>query len=370
MRCFRTDAMTCGLRRRALCDQRFRGALGVAVSLFLAFVAVMGGANSPVLAEKVGVRIENRSEPVLCAEKDNVTLTLAHPEVTRFRIEVVHPVYIDMMRKDSFEADWTACDFAGDATSQPPPKKFTLYEDVELWVIGYTFPNFWRERSVPVRIGERTAENIHLLQVWVRHDERAEEVLVLYPTDGYWRARPLPPKQLGWSAYGSSFLIGPVEDAGRPVVNLEDVRFDPKTLTFELTFAGGGQATLRIAELTRDAQVLDVSFSAAIKGPPFAALRSMYITQFNNDVAAVAVQEKDAPGWAEAPVMVFPGAETALKVWAGRHSASRHNTSSPDMTFRDFETPPKGDAPPAEPGAKPKAETDGKASPAPDHHAR
>ena len=39
---------------------------------------------------------------------------------------------------------------------------------------------------------------------------------MLYPQDGYWRARPLPPVNLKWSAYGSSFLVGPVEfDSGR-----------------------------------------------------------------------------------------------------------------------------------------------------------
>ena len=69
-----------------------------------------------------------------------------------------------------------------------------------------------------------------------RFNERAEEVLVLYPADGYWRARPLPPGNLRWSAYGSSFLIGPVETSGRPFVDIRDVAFDPETSTFTLEF--------------------------------------------------------------------------------------------------------------------------------------
>lgn len=327
----------------------------------LAFVAVLSGAlflGGPAIAQnaapeaaeaqaeaaaapaaasgQVAVTVENKSEPVLCAEKDNVSLTFTHPKVTRFRIEAVHPVYINALMKDSFAADWTACDFAEDVKAQPPPRKVTLYEDVELWVVGYTFPNFWRDRKVPFRVGDRVDDSLHLIQVWVRHEERAEEVLVLYPTDGYWRARPLPPKHLGWSAYGSSFLVGPVEDAGRPVVNFSKVGFDPQARRFDFEFAGGGDGSLSIAALTREAQVIDVAFDQPIGGPPFAALRSMYITRFNNDVAEVAVQEEGATSWREEPVMGFTGSATAREVWTGRHTLSRHNTSSPDTVFRDF----------------------------------
>lgn len=289
---------------------------------------------------KVGVSVENRSEPVLCAEKDNVSLMLSHAGVTSFRIEAAHPVYINMLQKDSFAPDWTNCDFAGEAKAQPAPEKFTLYEDVSVWVVGFRFAEFWRDRKVPVRIGDVVRDDLHLIQVWVRHEERAEEVLVLYPTDGYWRARPLPPKHLGWSAYGSSFLVGPVEDAGRPVVNFSEIRFDPKSLSFDMRFAGGGgSASLKIAKLNRDVQVIDVAFAKPIQGPPFAALRSMYITRFNNDVADVAVQPKGARSWQEAPVMKFGTAQSVLELWAGRLSPSRHNTSSPDHVFRDFKVP-------------------------------
>ncbi|MCH9808064.1 MAG: hypothetical protein K0U74_10045 [Alphaproteobacteria bacterium] len=304
--------------------------------------------------EPVGVKVDNKSEPVLCAEKDNVTLTFAHPKVTRFRIEAAHPAYINTLQKDSFAPDWTACGFAGDAKAQPPPRKVTLYEDVDIWVTGFTFANFWRDRKVPFRIGDTTNDNLHLIQVWVRKNERAEEVLVLYPTDGYWRARPLPPEHLGWSAYGSSFMIGPVENAGRPVVNLSEIVFDPKQRKFSLKFAGGGSATLTIAALTREAQVLDIEFSEPISGPPFAALRSMFITRFNNDTAEVATLENGARGWNEQSIMSFEGAKSATQVWTGRLYPSRHNTSAPDMVFRNFTMPAAKEPAPATDKPKPK----------------
>ena len=98
-------------------------------------------------------------------------------------------------------------------------------------------------------VGNRVETGFHLLQLWTRYQERAEEVLVLYPADGYWRARPLPPQNLRWSAYGSSFLIGPVETSGRPFVDIKDVAFDPATRTFTLNFVHGGSATLRLDKL-------------------------------------------------------------------------------------------------------------------------
>ena len=61
----------------------------------------------------------------------------------------------------------------------------------------------------------------------------------------------------------------------------------------------------------------------------------MYVTEVNNDVARIGVLQAGAKGWQEAPIMAFKRAE-ATQVWLGRTSPSRHNTSSPDMTFQGF----------------------------------
>jgi hypothetical protein len=160
-------------------------------------------------------------------------------------------------------------------------------------------------------------------------------VLVLYPADGYWRIRPLPPAHLGWSAYGSSFLLGPVEVNERPVVNLKEVVFDPKSMTFTITFAKGGTATVAIKNLDRDRITLDVNFDRPVESGPFAALRSMYVTEFNADVARIAAREEGAPSWTESPIMKF-GSAKATDIWMGRLVPSRHNTSAPDMMFSRF----------------------------------
>jgi len=175
-----------------------------------------------------------------------------------------------------------------------------------------------------------------------------EETLVLYPQDGYWRIRPLAPEGRAPTAFGSSFLVGPVVEEGRPIVKIKDIEFKPEGRTFTLTFERGGTATVKLATLDRDRHALDVEFSQGVSGRPFAMLRSMYVTEFNNDVAHVAVKEKGARSWRQEPVMSFTRA-TGTSVWAGRNSLSRHNTSSPDMTFSGFQpadTPPPAKAPP------------------------
>ena len=301
----------------------------------------------------LAVEVVNRSEPVLCAEKDNVTIAMSSPAVRSFRIEAAHPAYVSALRRDSAEADWTACDLSGDPSFKPAakPRRVTIYEEIDLWIVGHTLETFWRPSTATVRIGDRVEKDLHLIQVWMLRPNGGEEVLVLYPQDGYWRARPFTPEGLASTAFGSSFLIGPIEDlGGRPLVKLTEVAFDPKRRTFALRFERGGSAELKIVSVDRAMSAFDVTFDKPISGRPFAMLRSMYVTEFNNDVARIAVREKGAKGWREDDIMRFTKA-TATDIWTGRTAPSRHNTSSPDVVFNSFSDTdrpkrPKSEAPP------------------------
>jgi hypothetical protein len=92
---------------------------------------------------------------------------------------------------------------------------------------------------------------------------------------------------------------------------------------------------VKLASVDQNKTVLDVALSAPVAGLPFAMMRSMYVTEFNNDVARVAVREPGSAGWREDGIMTFKGAK-ATDVWAGRSTISRHNSSSPDMVFNGF----------------------------------
>lgn len=307
-----------------------------------ALTAALCGATNPALAappESLAVEVTGASEPVLCAEKDNVTVNLSSPAVRQFRIEAAHPAYIGAVQRDSFDADWTACDLSGDpahASEVKTPVRRTLYEEPDFWLVGWTMPSYWRPATATVRIGDRVEAGLHLLQLWMIRPMGGEEVLVLYPQDGYWRLRPLAPQGQAVTAFGSSFLVGPVEIEGRPIVKIKEVAFDPKARSFALTFERGGSARLQLAKVDQNRHALDVTLEGGISGRPFATLRSMYVTEFNNDVARIAVREKGAKGWREEPIMAFKKA-VATDIWAGRTTISRHNTSSPDMVFSGFQ---------------------------------
>ena len=305
-------------------------------------LGILGLASAAQAATLDGLAVDvtNTSEPVLCAEKDNVAINFASPEVRSFQIEAVHPAYIGGLRQDRWEPDWTACeDISAETSAKPHPTMTTLYEDEGLRIMGLSFTEFWRPSDVTVTIGNRVERNIHLLQLLKKRDGRSDEVLVIYPGDGYWRIKPLPPSHLEWSAYGSSFIVGPVEIDQRPVVNLKDVAFDPKTMTFTLTLAKGGQVKVAVKALNEERLALDVAFDQAVTDRPFATLRSMYVTEFNADVARIALREQQARAWREEPIMGFRNSK-ATDAWMGRLVPSRHNTSAPDMMFNHFRAAP------------------------------
>ena len=303
--------------------------------------AALAACASAGAADDLAVEVVNASEPTLCAEKDNVYLKLQSNEARRFRIEAVHPAYIGSVVVDRWAPDFANCDMSRDPSFKFEKRRLTIYETEEWQLVGLTFPSFWRPNQVPVRVGNRIESGFHLLQLWTRYQERAEEVLVLYPADGYWRARPLPPANLRWSAYGSSFLLGPIEAEARPFIDIRDITFEPATNAFRVNFVRSGSATLRLDKLDQERIALAVELSAPIAANrPFAALRSMFVSESNSDVGHVAWRAKGGQSWTQTPVMNFTRANAA-ELWTGRLVPSRHNTSAPDVVFKDFGARPR-----------------------------
>jgi hypothetical protein len=285
---------------------------------------------------ETAVQVVNKSEPVLCAEKDNVHLDLIGPNVRQFRVQAVHPAYIGTIAVDRWAPDWTACDMTRDPVYKSDARRVTFWETPEFWLTGYTYPSFWRPGVVPFRVGDRVENGLHLVQLWMKYRERAEEILVIYPPDGYWRARPLPFADMRWTAYGSSFLVGPVEVQERPIVDLKSIAFDPENMTFTLDFNRGGSAKVKIETIDQERIILNTTLSGDLpKNLPFATMRSMYATEFNSDVARVAWRERGGAGWGEAPILGYKGG-LVTEIWAGRVVPSMHNKSAPDMVFSHF----------------------------------
>lgn len=285
----------------------------------------------------VGVDAINRSTPELCAQKDNVHIDFVSPRVRQFKIQAAHPAYIGTIVKDNTTPDFTFCDMRADPAHNAMPRRVTFWETPEFWLTGYTFASFWRPNDVPVRVGDRIEQGLHLVQLWMSYRGRAEEILSIYPPDGYWRLRPLPFGDMRSTAYGSSFLVGPVEVQGRPMVAIRDIAFDPATRTFTLNFRRGGSTQIKLAKIDQQHAELDVSLDEYLPGKlPFAALRSMYVADATANVARVKWRSRAFKAWGESGVMQFKSARDVLEFRAGRTVPSRHNTSAPDMMFGEF----------------------------------
>jgi hypothetical protein len=288
-------------------------------------------------APPVEAWVENRSEPTRCAEFDNVYYTLANPRVSRFELDISAPVYLPDLKSDSTEPDFANCEaMKDDPKHKFTPKKLTLYEDDAIRIVGHTYAEAWRPRGAEVIVGKTDESDLHLVQWFQKIDGEFYEFLVVYPFDGYWRAKPIPTEAFPNAAYGTSFLVGPVEQQHRPIVDIAKLKIDPQARAFRMTFAKGGVGEIRIRSVSRERVVLDVAVDglpAGDKPAPFAAIRSMFVAPTNADVARI--NWKTATGLYNEPIMEFKGAN-AREVRFDRIELSKHNTSAPDVTFRGF----------------------------------
>jgi len=309
-----------------------------ATTLIALLLAAGHAAAAPVAAT-----IENGTTTTACAEEDNVSLTLRGDGIRHMRIEALQPDYLDKIGNDVTAPDFSGCNFDGGAHPTDPAHRFkkrtvVLLDNAEWRIVGMTLPTFWRPQSVPVTVGKRSDRGFHLLQVFKKENGKALEAIVLYPSDGYWRLKPLPDTRFGDGVYGSSFLLGPVEAAARPVVSIASIRIVPKPLAIHVRFANGGSAVARVDEISRTRTALDVTLSKpTVNAQPFAVLRSMYVTPDNADVSEVRWQ---AAPQAAPQVLPLPEVKSlqATQVRFGRSLPSKHNTSAPDISFGGFDS--------------------------------
>ncbi|RPH46767.1 MAG: hypothetical protein EHM87_00805 [Burkholderiales bacterium] len=296
------------------------------------------------VAAPLEVEVVDASRITRCAEEDNVYVKFVGDSVASFRIVAEHPPYIAAVITDSTAPDFTDCDMSSDPSFAFTPRTVVLHEDATIRLVGHTFATNWRPESVEFRVGDRVETGLHLVQLIRRGTVRDVEMLVVYPADGYWRPKPLPPGSLPDTAYGSSFLVGPVEEDGRPFVAIRSLSFDPATLTFRLVFRDGSRGVLSVAEASSERLALSVTLDPPVAaGRPFAALRSMFVDTAQADVA-VARWAGAARGPGQAPILGF-GTVTARSARFGRTEPSRHNLSAPDLVFEAFSSARDAGAP-------------------------
>ena len=308
----------------------------------VAFAGATTIARAADPAQSMTVEVANHSVATKCAEEDNVYYTLqaptGGPDIGGFHIEATGVPYLPVL-KDSTAPDFTDCSFGQDwAPDLHPyvPPTATLYEDDQYILKGIVYPDFWRPTVVPVTVGKLTQNFLHLVQLWKKTAYGPEEFLVFYPQDGYWRLKTLPPVEMHEVAYGSSFLIGPIDTSTRPFVAYKTVSFDPKSLSFTIEFAKGGKATIALVDIRVNHAAVDVTFDHVVDaGQGVAGLRSMYVTPKRADAAETRWQPTVASPQQASDIVAFKSA-TAAAVTFGRSVPSTHNTSAPDIGFSGF----------------------------------
>ena len=322
--------------------------------LALSVILLAAGCASISATPSISVDFVNDSRPTRCAEEDNVYVKLTGPAISAFSIRAVHPPYIAEITTDLTAPDFTSCDMSNDPSFAFEPRTTILYQDESIRLVGHRFGSFWRPEVVDFKVGARHESGLHLVQLLRRGiapgltagGQRVSqsgstvsndlEILVVYPADGYWRAKPLPPVSLDDTAYGSSFLIGPIAEDGRPYVAIREIEFEPATQTFRLHFRNGSRGTLTVTEATRSGIDLSVTLDTPLPADqPFAALRSMFVTTGQADVAVAVWPQAPPAQSAQIPIMDLKRIQ-APSARFGRIEPSSHNLSAPDMVFDRF----------------------------------
>jgi hypothetical protein len=302
-----------------------------------AIVAVLALLAAPALAAPVSVVVRDKGVKTTCAEEDNVYATLAGP-VQSFVVAARHPAYGKDLKEDNYKADFSGCQkqaFDGARDYPFTPRTVVLYEDDKVRIDGVTYAGYWRPDVVEVEVAGKKDRGFHLLQLFIKHGADVQEALVLHDADGYWRLRPLPLPQFGGAVYGSSFLVGPVEESTRPFVRIRKVTIDPKAMRFHLDYVLGGSADMTVTRVDHERLQMKVELSHAVRARPFVALRSMYVAPDDADTAEM--HWTNLRGERNSAAAVGFDTVEAMGVSFERSVPSRHNTSAPDISFSDFQ---------------------------------
>jgi hypothetical protein len=310
-------------------------------------VLVLGTGYTLIHPAQAAVSVINATRPTQCAEEDNVYVKLQGEGLRKLRVEARHPRYMSSIRVDNYGPDFTNCKFDESANAHPSdpkyafaPKRVILWETDKYLMVGNTYETFWRPNKVDFVVAEEVTPEVHLVQLYLK--DKAEpklgrhQFLVLYPPDGYWRAKPIPTLPLNYGVYGTSFLVGPVEEAARPVVDITRVEFVPQTMTFKLAYRDGSHGELKISQVDRERVTLDYVHDRALPAAkPLAAIRSMYVLPEKSDTAEVSWRPAEDQRLLTEPLPAFSRVQAA-EVNFGRSIVSRHNASAPDMWFGEF----------------------------------
>jgi hypothetical protein len=208
----------------------------------------------------------------------------------------------------------------------------TIYRSDDV-IIEAVFVEFWwlapERMTVTLTNGKKT-KNVAYIRFYrpLPWNGGYAQVLVLYQ-DGNLRLLPVAPEGVDWIPFGTSVIVGqPRTDSNRPYVNIKEVVIDPERWQMGLLYKDGSSVRMKL-NCTYTQTQLFVSDLYLTKDPftnPFLTIRSMFVTEGNNDVDSVKVDDRYSRH-----IMEKFGALQGRSFAFFRRCISKHLTLSPDI---------------------------------------
>ncbi len=282
------------------------------------------------------VAAQNGSVTTLCAEEDNISIGLSLPgpyQIGSFTIEATHPTYAWTV--DHGDPDFSNCTPSGEPVYDFTAIRREVVTTPNASIVAVTKAKFWQPQGMTV-IGDITATDVHYIamhrQMYPGH---SPEVLVVY-ADGYVRLKPFAPIGLSDTLFGTSVVVGPIEQTTRPFAMIDTLEYVPASDSLAITYANGQSVVLSILELTRDVFRLNVDASGLdlAEDQRFVDLRSMCVTEGNADADHISAIDVDGVLSTDTALAYAGGYGSDFFLF--RQSLSIHNTSAPDIRVSNF----------------------------------
>jgi hypothetical protein len=181
------------------------------------------------------------STPTACAEEDNVDIPLSGGART-YTIEATHPAY--PVGSDDCAANFTNCPTPSGPSYAFSPGTFKLYDDGNTVMTAVRQQDWWRPRGMQASVDdEAPVSDVHYVAVSRKVADANEwpQFLVLY-MDGNLRRIPHPPLGKTSVCFGSSVIVGPAVVDGRPIAEIQSVRYVSGPQALEITYRAGRTA--------------------------------------------------------------------------------------------------------------------------------
>ncbi len=177
-------------------------------------------ATAAYAADDLAVDVQNASEPILCAEKDNVYLKLISPTCGASPSRQCIPNYIGTLTADRSDFDLNNCpDLAAAPVITEKPKPHHDFRNARPAACRHHDPELLaQEHGAGASRRPRRERRATVAALGARARPRRGSAGTLSAGWLLARAPAAAGEPASWSAYGSSFMIGPIEFEQRPLV--------------------------------------------------------------------------------------------------------------------------------------------------------